>query len=255
MEALEVVNEVRRLRPEWLRQFPDTREEARLDTFWTKEVWRLARKSDELHLRHKREEHIEETASVVLRQMKNTRKSLLASKGDWSALDYSVALNDDNAPAWYVSAVPPEGSVEGWRMDGEGIFWNQLAEVPRKRSTYADWVGMYVDLERMTSSHADFARFWFREVDKARMHRSWIRSVGGFALSQVKVTGGHPSDNQHMAYLPDCDVLVTRDENFGKALGMVRKAADFEFADIVVVESTDPQAILDALVVRLAVDR
>jgi hypothetical protein len=40
--ADEVVSEIRRLRPQWLRAFPETSKLLRLEKFWTKKLWQQA---------------------------------------------------------------------------------------------------------------------------------------------------------------------------------------------------------------------
>jgi hypothetical protein len=50
LESAEVVAEIRRLRPQWMRRMPDSARVASLNAFWTRQVWRIALEdSERLH--------------------------------------------------------------------------------------------------------------------------------------------------------------------------------------------------------------
>ncbi|MFG2491513.1 hypothetical protein ACGFSD_10695 [Streptomyces caniferus] len=57
------------------------------------------------------------------------------------------------------------------------------------------------------------------------MPRNWLRWVSGVALLEHKVTKSSGRDNQLARYLPDCDVFLSEDRRFVRALQRVKEAA------------------------------
>ncbi|NGO88017.1 hypothetical protein, partial [Streptomyces sp. 196(2019)] len=70
-EGAEVISEVRRLHPEWLRAVPDTGREATWRTYWTKRVWREAL---EQHERLRVAEPARRTARTVQLLVENQKE-------------------------------------------------------------------------------------------------------------------------------------------------------------------------------------
>ncbi len=117
------------------------------------------------------------------------------------------------------------------------VFWQQLVEVVSRApftaedTTFADWVGAYVDLAAVRSDPIDFTRFWFEEVALAAVPRQWIRWAVDTVQTDRKVTGGNPADQQHSSYLLDCDVFLSADAAFVAVLQAVREDAPFSLAE------------------------
>lgn len=233
LESREVVEEVRRLRPDWLLTIPNVARVASLHNFWTKRVYRMASEDPgELQRRYRSLPDPERQIVAIQRQ---GREGLLAAGGDWSALDAWV-WPDPAAPATLKEGWPEGRRVQAWRAEARELFWHQLTVVPGRElltgedATYAEWVGCWVDLRRLGRSKEEFTRFWFEDVEVDRVPRRWVRWATDMAQLQAKVSGGNPRDNQHSAYIVDCDVFVTADRRFADVLDLVKRAAPFRIA-------------------------
>jgi len=126
--------------------------------------------------------------------------------------------------------------------------------ITREDTTYADWVGAFVDVSAMTGSRSTFTRFWFDEVDRLAMKRNWLRWACGMAQHSFKITKGNAYDSQHAAYLPDCDVFLTADQRYAAALKDVRAATPFNICEIYLVPETRGKRGQVLLAIEAALD-
>lgn len=118
----------------------------------------------------------------------------------------------------------------------------------REDSTFADWVGAYLNLRVPRSDLADFTRFWTDDVELERMPRNWLRWAMHLVQTTQKTGSGNPADEQHSVYLLDCDVFMSADARYIAALRMVRADAPFEFASPVLVSGDRDIQALDRIV-------
>src|SRR6266536_1756779 len=170
MEAEELVSEIRRLHPEWLLTRSDTARIARLESFWTRRVWRQAREnSGALHAVGQRPEHLSPAAEAFEAQREH-RRNLIHTGDDWSNLNLWAEVADTgDVPTWYRAVMPVGRRVEEWRVVGHELSWHVLAVVSRRGSrrgvgtTHADWVGAYVDIRRLTADPEGYLRLWIEE--------------------------------------------------------------------------------------------
>ena len=251
LESSEVVNEVRRCRPRWLRQFSNTGRVASLNTYWTKGVWREAQeKPERMHtflLDDKRK------SDLLVHVQRSNRSAALRDNfdpADLSHLEISAPdLNDAArvAPGWNGR------SIAAWRFDCRGIYWCALKEVYQRSlltgedATYADWVGAYVDLTRMTADPEDFTTFWFEDVERTSLQRNWIRWAVPQAQTSMKITPGNPFDGQHGAYHLDYDLYISADKRYIEALNIVRRHAGFAMAEPRLVSGDTDSSIVDRI--------
>ncbi|WP_159080521.1 hypothetical protein [Nocardia suismassiliense] len=234
VESAEVVAEIRRLRPQWMRTMPDTAKAASLHTFWTRRIWRAAVQDAQRIHDHEAAQKPIFDAAVAL-QKKN--RSLLL-QGNLSMRPLTALLASGSAEVAARCAQGWNGDpIEAWRLDSRMVFWQQLVEVVSRApftaedTTFADWVGAYVDLAAVRSDPIDFTRFWFEEVALAAVPRQWIRWAVDTVQTDRKVTGGNPADQQHSSYLLDCDVFLSADAAFVAVLQAVREDAPFSLAE------------------------
>jgi hypothetical protein len=113
------------------------------------------------------------------------------------------------------------------------------------RPGWADWVGAFVDLAAIQRSRSEFLRFWAYDVDLESMPRNWIRWAVNILQHTEKVTRGNPSDEQHSAYLVDCDLFLTADSRYASVLQSVREDAPFEMAETKLVSGDRAIPVLD----------
>lgn len=253
VEADELVREIRRLRPGWLRSTPDLREVEGFRRFWTRGIWKAVEtdlegfieRSALLPLREKDAE-IEEVQAARIAVLKE-------SDLDWTALD-SYVEPSPGVPAWYLDGWPEGKRVQEWRVATRDVAWEALARAPLRRlaryedTTYADFVGASVDLSALRADRADFTRLLFEEVELDHMPRWWLRWATDAAQAVIGgKTGGNPRDAQHASYLLDCDLFVTADRRFEKALSLVQKAAPFAMARVLLVRRGREEAVVPAI--------
>ncbi|MFS8099301.1 hypothetical protein LFM09_19420 [Lentzea alba] len=234
-ESAEVVAEVRRARPGWLRRMPDTAMVATHNTFWMKKIWRAAAESSQSFHDHTMKQ-MPKHAHIVAVQKAN-KKSYLEENFKFGKLTGLTAAATPEAPESYLAGWDG-GPVEPWRLHSRDVFWRELVEVKGRASlsgedtTYADWVGAYVDLAALRSDRADFTRFWLDDVQLNALPRQWVRWAVSTLQLTKKIDGlGNPADEQHSAYLVDCDLFLTTDKRYADVLGSVRAEAPFSIAE------------------------
>lgn len=223
----EVVAEIRRLHPRWLLRMPDTAKVASLNSFWTRGIWRQA---------------FERARSLRANPSDLSMRSLVTSNQRTNmsnAKQEGFDIRDLNA----LQVVPTAGDVfggRGWRDDRPVAMWraecanlyrHQLlvvgsrAVVTGEDSTFADWVGAYVDLRKVKEDLDDFLAMWLYQVEATAMLRNWVGWAIVWAQMQRKVELSGATDAQHSAYLCDCDLFLTADKRFAHALNVVAEQA------------------------------
>ncbi|MGV9456753.1 hypothetical protein [Streptomyces sp. NPDC003635] len=229
-ESAEVISEVRRLHPEWMRAVPDTGREATWRTYWTKRFWREA---VEHHDRLRDTEPARRTArkvQVLVDNQKEQRERVREARFDLSDLSRITMSPSAETTAEQQAGWAPGEKIAAWRPYNQEVYWQAFATwrralITHEDTTYADWVGARVDLRAMCASRETFNRFWLYEVERALMPRNWLRWAADTVQEDMKVTHGNPIDVQHASYLPDCDVFLTADKNFLRVLHRVAEQA------------------------------
>jgi hypothetical protein len=249
-ECMEVVSEVRRVRPQWMRTIPDTGRTWSLNNFWTKRIWREALlDSSRLHDYEMRQEPIRK---YLLDSQEKDRDSFLESDFKAGSLTGLMLAADAGASERQLAGWSGE-PVEFWRPLLRELYWHQLgvivgrAALSREDTTTADWVGAYVELSKMRADREDFTRFWINDVERANIPRNWLRCAVRIAQTYYKVTPGNPADEQHSAYLFDCDLFLSADRRYIGVLNLVREVSPFEFAEPRLVSGNRDISIVDRL--------
>ncbi|NEC53097.1 hypothetical protein G3I18_31780 [Actinospica acidiphila] len=229
-ESAEVISEVRRLHPEWMRAVPDTGREATWRTYWTKRFWREAA---EHHDRLRDAESARRTARTVRLLVDNQR--LQRERWREAGFDLRDLSRITLAPSEETTVEQQAGwplgeRIAAWRPYSQEVYWHAFARSRRsvltqEETTYADWVGARVDLRAMCASREAFNQFWLYEVEPAYMPRTWLRWAADTVQMDMKVTDGNPLDVQHASYLPDCEVFLTADKNFVRVLDRIAEQA------------------------------
>lgn len=249
-ECMEVVSEVRRVRPQWIGTIPNTGRRWSLNNFWTKKIWREAlQDSQRLHDYEMRQTSERE---YLIGLQKMDRDNLLQSDfkmGPLTGLMISASADtpDVHLAGW--SGQP----VDFWRIQLRDLYWHQLsvvagrAGITREDTTTADWVGAYVDLPKLRSDREDFTQFWLEGVDISNIPRNWLRCAVRVAQTHYKVTPGNAADEQHSSYLFDCDVFLSADSRYISTLRFVQESAPFVFAELRLVSGDRSISIIDRL--------
>jgi hypothetical protein len=204
-ETREILDEIRRLRPDWLRTAPNRSEYMRLFHDWRSKnggMWRRARDTpsreamfiDRLggaRLQWARHEHREVRKEIHEKDLKPPR-----------------ALGS----AYSTPSVPLHGwkgdAVAAWRVHA---FLSVTPALDDPEHPYTTWLNADVDVKAMLSDPAGWVSFWFYDVNLQAVPRCWLRWAFDFLQGFRKVTDGTPCDTQLATYLPEADVVLSSD--------------------------------------------
>ncbi|MHB9759916.1 hypothetical protein ACYBSK_36580 [Streptomyces sp. BYX5S] len=257
VECEEFVAEARRLRPKWVRQLPLPGKPAALREFWTRGIWRQAAQ-DSAPLAA-RQPHVTDTAEgQVFDVMKRNSLAMREAGRHTNDLAKMTLTAAEEAPDSYLAGWQRGTSVAGWRVEGRDVFRHSLGRqdlmtLAGLDTTFGDWLAPYLHLDRVMRDPEDFTRFWLEDVDEARMPRNWLRWVSGIALLEHKVTTSTGRDNQLACYLPDCDIFLSEDRRFVRALQRVKETSPISLPEIrwVDIEASGGRAV-DVIAAELA---
>ncbi|WP_143626310.1 hypothetical protein [Streptomyces viridosporus] len=229
-EGAEVVSEVRRLHPEWMRAVPDTGREATWRTYWTKRIWREAAEHHEQLRDTEQARRTAHTARFLVDNQKEQRERWREADFDLRDLSRITLSPSEETTTEQRAGWAPGERIAAWRPYNQEVYWRAFATGRRavlthEDTTYADWVGARVDLRAMCASREAFNQFWLYEVEAAHMPRNWLRWAADTVQADMKVTDGNPVDVQHASYLPDCEVFLTADKNFLRVLDRIAEQA------------------------------
>ncbi len=241
--ADEVVSEIRRLRPLWLRAFPETSNIARLEKFWTKKLWQQAAADPLLVAEQMNAGPEMDQASQHLYETQQFNRTAFResdASSTWEVepqVDLSDQLESQRL-GWAGER------VAFWRVDNSMTWLNVTLRgaserVPLHRTLH-DWLDPWVRSDLIRRERESWNRFWYYEVDGARMPRNWITSLMPWAQILTKLGEGNPRDIQHSAYLYDADTFFTADRRYGAALEHLRPWSPVPFARTARLSATEP---------------
>jgi hypothetical protein len=224
-ESMEILLEITRLRPDWLRKPPDLQFADRLKKDWTRKTggfWvRCARspESEAGFIQQLEGSMIEDARN----QSKFARKEMMNS--GWKnnpPMDKTLVSFNYAIPGWRGD------EIEAWRVDA----WTSLSySVGMRGDAYRDWLGPFVELEYGLLSSEAWVEFWFYLADSRRVPRQWIRWAHAFAQRFRRVTPGSPADSQLFTYFLDTDIVVTGDRALLEILDECRPYAPCKLPD------------------------
>ncbi|MGY1748839.1 hypothetical protein [Modestobacter sp. SYSU DS0511] len=233
-----------------IRPLPDTGAVASLDAWWLKRIYRHA--VEQSDLAHEWAVQTEPVINSVMLNQQDNRQRFVDSGlvGD----DLTTLLVSNPAshkePDWGGWDGRP---IAAWRLETRDQLAHSLLSLRARgalggpKNTFADWVGAYVDLDRLAGDLPGFSRLWLEEVESGEVLRSWLRRTLEVVQLRRKVTHGNPVDNQHAAYLPDCDVFITRDKAYAAVLGEVAAAAPRAVGQVRLLRHDASRRVVDVL--------
>lgn len=242
LECSEMIQEIRRLRPQWATEVAPTKEYLSHQRFWASSIWEAARRDaiprDVLvfaGLDHDGEQivQVQRDNQQVLRSVgmaasiEEHAKSLLTVRNTYPPGSEREAL----AAGW-----APQTSVEPWREETHAIFWRRILEVhggPDGDTTYIDWLTPWVDLEQVRADKAGFGRMVLYEAHAGAMLRNWLRWAVRYLQAAARVQPSNPRDEALASHLPDADLFITNDKAFARVLSHVTSVAPGQCAHVV----------------------
>lgn len=247
LESDEVVAQARTLRPGWVKRFPQPTRVRSLEAFWTRRLWQEAARDPE-RVANASTGEMDSLAETIVQVQRENKETMLA---DGFRLDDSEAWVDlSGQPAEIVAGWDGQ-RIEAWRAESALTWWSALVTRPRQArriladTSYADWAGVWLNLDAIALNREQWNRFWYHEVEAAAMPRAWLRSALPWVQLQTKLGTGNPRDAQHAAYLVDADVFITADRRLHQGLEVIRDWGPVTFAETRLVTGTG--SIGDAL--------
>jgi hypothetical protein len=207
-ESMEILSEIRRVSPEFLRKNPDLNKFERLKNDWTHKVsgfWSRC-KSDvpsEAHFVSALHDDLFEEA----------REQTSLARHEMNA--YGIK---ERPPLRGLMAQPKQ-RIEGWNGNPVEVWrLESLKSVTYHlglgEGAYHDWLSPFIIIDREILSSRKWGAFWLHISDRKKLPRQWLRWAHSFSQRFRKVTSGSPGDNQLFTYLLETDVVITGDKAF-----------------------------------------
>jgi hypothetical protein len=209
LQAMELLNEIRRNRERWLNRSPDLRpskfylKAARnhwpaiaADPYYLPENADYYRWSSRLGTKLKKENQGELRSAQI-------RGGFLTAEGGRVSLPAYPGFQQ------YLDAMP---FLDGWwRARSAGIWYGALEGYPFS-ADMRDWLDPHVVFKAV--DYDEWLEFWIRGVDPKRMIRGWLSFLTDYYQTHHKITSGNATDIGHAGYLLDVDLFLTADKAF-----------------------------------------
>jgi hypothetical protein len=218
-ETKEILAEIRRLRPHWLRTTPNRSEYMKIFHDWRSRkggMWQRARDTPS-----KEAGYIDQLDGAMLPAARCEARQ--RRKG----VNESGLKNP--APLSRIYSTPTVPFI-GWKGDDIAAWrFETLLSVTLcledPEHPYTSWLDADVDVRAMLSDRAGWVSFWFYDVDHFVVPRCWLRWAFNYLQSFRKVTDGTPCDAQLATYLPEADIVLSSDSGFIDRIEECRKYA------------------------------
>jgi hypothetical protein len=205
-ESMEILYEIKRVRPDWLRDTPDLRFFNRLKNDWARKTggfWVRCARSPKGEARFL--DHVEQgMREGAIGERRRGRREMISA--GWKAnppMDKTLAGLNEPTPGWRGEM------VEAWRIERWYTLTYGLAH---QGDAYRDWIAPFVELDDGLLSSGAWTEFWLYLVDKGAVPRQWMRWAHSFAQRFRKITQGSPGDTQLFTYFLETDIVITADK-------------------------------------------
>ncbi len=229
--ADEVIREIRRARPRWLRRFRDRRLISSKSRFLGghQEGWAHAKRSPDVRPLGLRE-YRQDADTADLGRQKSARSALVQALGrsDRAALrfeseDPSLAALTESYPAWEVAV----------RHGAAGVWHFAVNKRAPSMRDYYDWMAPYVNADCLVGD--DYMRFWLRDVRLRAIPFNVVTGLAEYYQLFHKVSHGNFIDVLHANYLLTTDLMITADKSFHRVMtdisGTVSVRAEVDLID------------------------
>jgi hypothetical protein len=207
-ESMEILREIERLHPNWLRAQPDLQFFDRLRKDWSRKTgikgfWSRCARSPESEARFiaQGEGDLIEKAEMQARKARNEM-----IEADWKripALDQATVKFGRTVPGWRGD------DVEAWRPEGLAAMTYALSD---PSNPYHEWMSPFIALDPDFLYGPAWGAFWLYEAQKSSLPRQWLRWAHSFVQRFRKVNSGSASDTQLYTYFVETDLVVTGDK-------------------------------------------
>lgn len=237
-ECAEILAEVRRVRPEWLRDEPDVRAFERQRRDWTRRLagggfWNrlrddpaaMAAAIDDPYLR------------IAQAETRATRKQ--------------IELQGNSNPGRLAEVRARWGHDvwrEPWRLQAFTTFEQHIMQPD---NPYRDWLQPFLKVHPSQIPMPLWLNFWLIQADMRAVPRQWLRWAFEYLQAYQKWSTGTPGDAQLASYLVEADYLVSSDKRLIELTNRVQAQAPFHVAQGHLVRAGDA-AVEDLIAFCLA---
>lgn len=255
-EAMELVEEVRRLRPEWLRLIPKTARLFSFRDYWTKVYWREAKTEPEKVLERLAKATAEDDAEAENARVQAANKAMWPFlEGDLASAALAANTAEDHPDPDPGSRLgwPADTPVLLWRVSARDIMWATLGREAAGRligysdKTQEDSLGAYVDLKAMRKDRESFNRFFLFDIEGWNVPRCWWHGTVEVLQLGKRLANSNGMDAAHASHLPDCDYLFTTDKRFHDIVKVASETMGAPCGGAVVLVEEHPNGWLAAL--------
>ena len=217
-ECLELIEEIRRLRPNMLKFKPDMAAFMRFEKWWSRKTggkW----------------VNIRNNTAFEASLLSNLEGSLLESQrtlAKESRKEFrKFGLNQNKLPIdkWMVT-VPDKmfegvkgGDFEAWRVFAVSTWSARLVNLEQ---TTFEWLSPFLNLDIILANLGSFQSMLLYEADANLLQKSWLRWAHGMAQSFRKTSSGAVGDNQLFTYLNETDIFISSDKAFLQIIEEIR---------------------------------
>ena len=226
--SLELVEEMRRCRPQWMLAKINKHKFQPLFRDWRAQngFWRRVRERPQYF--HEELRDRDWLAMSGARDQAYRRRESFAEQGltKLGSLDKWMASYPSPRVGW-------DGDpIQHWRVESEAAVKFALTGWSNAKH---DWVSCFVDLDRIDFESAEWLKFWLYDCKKERMPLQWLWWATSFLQGYRRTTEGNPADVQLAQYLPECGLFVTADRNFGWVIDQCRDCAPCGLPEVQIV--------------------
>ena len=224
-ECAELLMEIKRCRPHWLKKQPDLTKFNRLYKFWSRKSggrWSKITQNSYLEA-----QNLKSLEGSSLNEIRKNYKDL-REKTRKNGPSHNIIPLDR-----YVSKIPKRIAKKSqytqtgaWREESFKHFTTSLL---LNQTTYTEWLEPLVDLNKVISQFDEWEEFWAIDVSVENLPREWLRWAHLKAQSFRKPTGGSPGDNQLFSYILETDFLLSSDKVFIDLLNEIKPHVPFSY--------------------------
>jgi hypothetical protein len=223
LEVDELIAEVRRLLPDYIRPFPVTKRINTLRHWWKNDIWSEAlNPHSSLHQQVKNSAKFErERFALQQDEMKKSLKGWDPIKTKPSHIE--AQFPSDDRRFW--GLVDFSRKYQPWRVDS--MFWYNYSledaalSTSNNDRTIVDWTDPWITIDAFLEDKKRLYKFWLEEVEISRMPRNYTRWAMNFLQPLRKIGSGNSLDVQHSAYLIDADIFFTCDRRYYDCLKII----------------------------------
>jgi hypothetical protein len=218
-ESMEILREIARVRPDWLRERPDVKFYERLRKDWSRRTGGFWVRCERLPSSEARF-----LSKIYAPFMEAAQKQAHAARKEMIEIGWTKNPSMDKTLMGFTHPVPGwrGDPVEAWRLDSLiGLSFG----LRYTGNAYRDWIAPFVELDDGLLDSAAWVEFWLYLAERTAMPRQWMRWAHSFAQRFRKVTSGSPADTQLSTYFFETDVVITADKIMIEILDECRRYA------------------------------